>query len=81
MGGASLREKLPNPNINRFGESAGVAYFGFGTPGKEVYKVHKVNKVCNMTGGCLVEVTWFRLGGISNLGSSVRSPQVIERRV
>ena len=42
LGGASLREKLPNLNINRFGEGAGVAYLGFGTPEKEVYKVNKV---------------------------------------
>ena len=48
MGGASLRERLPDLNINRFGEGAGVAYLRFGI-GKEVCKVNKVNKVCNMT--------------------------------
>ena len=47
LGGASLRGRPLNPNINRFGEGAGVAYLEFGTLGKEVYKV---NTVCNMTG-------------------------------
>ena len=50
MGGASLRERLPNLNINRFGVGVGVAYLGSRTPGKEMYKVEQVRKVYNVTG-------------------------------